>query len=179
MPMLKKICVIIILMNYFIFTEAHAASVYAKDRNIFYTDNGKILQLTSLNRDEDPKIDPKGEWVYYVRDTEGKWEGEKYYPAKDEVVENGILKWELWRIKTDGSQAKLLFRNDKVAIDGPDPDYAVATIGNIQFSPNGNKVYFETPDWVTSAALHVMNPDGTGEKVLGPGNETKIVVSAR
>lgn len=175
---MKKV-IICFVLSILLISNAHAASVYEKGGNIFYVNNGKQLQLTSLERDKDPVLYPKGEWVYFIRGTPGTWKGEKYYPAKDEVVENGILKWELWRIKTDGSQAKLLFRNDKVAIDGPDPDYAVATIGNVQFSPDGDKVYFETPNWVTSAGLHVMNPDGSKEKLLGPGNETRIVLSAR
>jgi len=177
--MLKKICVVIALMNLLVFAEAHAASVYEKGRNIFYADNGKTLQLTSLNRDEDPKIDPKGEWVYFIRGTPGKWDGEKYYPAKGEIVKDGVLGYEIWRIRVNGSDAKVLFRNGYMSAIDVDPEYNCASVNNIQFSPDGDKVYFETPDWVTSAGLHVMNPDGSGEKLLGGGNETKILLSAR
>lgn len=163
----------------FTFSDAYAASVSVKDRNIFYESNGKTKQLTSLGRDAKPALNPNGEWVYFVRQSQGKWVGEKYYPAKGEIIEDGLLKEELWRIRIDGTEAALLFRNNYTASDGPDPDYAVAGIENIQFSPDGDKVYFETLHWVTSCALHVMNPDGSDEKMLGPGNETKIVISAR
>ena len=171
--------VIYFMLSIFFISNAYAASVYVKDRNIFYADNGKSLQITSLGRDEGPVLYPKGEWIYFVRNTPGVWKGEKYYPARGEVIENGVLKGELWRIKIGGSQAKLLFRNDKAAIDGPDPSCVIASVSNIQFSPDGDKVYFETSNWVTSAGLHVMNLDGSDERLLGAGNDTKIILSAR
>jgi hypothetical protein len=160
-------------------TIAEAASVHVKNGNIFYVSDGKEKQITSSGRDEDPVINPKGDWVYFVRSFEGKFIGEKYYPPKGVKNTEGILKQELWMVKTDGQAAKMLFRSEHAAIDGPDPDYVIATVGNIQFSPSGDKVYFETPEWVTSAGLHMMNVDGSQEQMLGPGNDTKIVLSAR
>ncbi len=160
--------------------NAQAASVRVADGNILYVgDDGKTKQVTTSGRDEDPKLHPDGQWVYFVRDVEGKWVGEKFYPPKGAEIKDGLLKQELWRVKKDGTGATMLFRSEHAAIDGPDPDYAVATVGNIQFSPSGDKVYFETSEWVTSAALHMMNADGTQETMLGPGNDTKIVLSAR
>ena len=174
---MKKIisfCLLVVLSA----ETAYAASVYEKEGNIFYADNGKAAQLTSLGRDGGPVLHPGDEWVYFVRNTPGKWKEEKYYPAKGEVVKNGVLKDELWRINTDGSQARLLFRNEISSVDGPDPNYTIAAVGNIQFSPDGKKVYFETSRWVTSAALYVMNEDGSGVTMLGDGNGTKIILSA-
>ena len=86
------------------------------------------------------------------------------------------LKQELWRVKTNGQDAAMLFLSKES--NGVYQDYQLATIGNIQFSPSGDKVYFETPNWVTSAGLHVMNADGSGEKLLGGGNDTKIILSS-
>ena len=166
----------------FIFSEAHASSVSTKNGNIFYESNGKTTQLTSSGRDKYPVLNPKSEWAYFVRGSGGKWVGEKYYPNLwlriVRFLFDGVLKEELWRVKIDGKGAALLFRNNNAAIDGPDPDYMLASIFNIQFSPDGDKVYFETPNWVTSAGLHVMNLDGSGEKLLGGGNGTKIIFSA-
>lgn len=175
---MKKIIACFLLSIFFI-SNAHAASVYAKDRNIYYADNGAVKQLTSLGRDEDPKLHPKGEWVYFIRSTPGRWEGEKYYPAKGEIVKDGILKYELWRIKINGTGGTMLFRPEHSAVDGPDPDYSTASVNNIQFSPDGDKIYFEASEWVTSEALYVMNADGSGIKMLGDGNDTKIVLSSR
>lgn len=177
--MTARIGISVLIVMTLIGTNANAATVYEEDGNIYYEDNGVSERLSSSGRDENPALHPGGEWVFFVRGTEGEWDGERYHPARGEIIENGILKEGLWRVRADGSDAERLFINDRGAVDGPDPDYVIATVGNIQFSPEGDKVYFETPNWVTSAALHVMNPDGSDEKLLGPGNETKIVISAR
>jgi hypothetical protein len=161
-------------------TSSYAASVSIKNGNIYYADNGVTKQLTSLGRDEYPLLHPKGEWVYFVRGGPGKWKDEKYYPAKGEVIKDGIVKDEIWRVRIDCSKSERLYRNDQPsAVDGPDPDYAFASIYNLQLSPDGDKVYFHRLEWVTSGAIHVMNQDGSGERFLGPGNETKIIISAR
>lgn len=177
--MLRKICVFIVLMSILICTKVYAASVYVKDGNIFYANNEKSLQITSLARDNDPMLHPDGKWVYFIRSSDGKWVGEKYYPHEGAVVKDGLLHDELWRVKTDGTGATMLFRSEHAAIDGPDPDYSVAHINSMQFSPDGDKVYFEASEWVTSDALYVMKADGSDVKMLGPGNETKIILSAR
>jgi hypothetical protein len=72
----------------------------------------------------------------------------------------------------------MLYRAEHASIDGPDPRYGIAHVNNIQFSHSGDKVYFETSEWATSAALHVMNADGTQEKILGDGNQTRIILEA-
>ncbi len=107
--------IVIFALIVLVISKSHAASVSVKDGNIYYVDNGLTTQLTSLGRDEYPSLHPKGEWVYFVRGGAGKWKDDKYYPAKDEVIENGIVKDELWRIKKDGSKAKRLFRNDRAS----------------------------------------------------------------
>jgi len=185
--MIKQKFVLIVLPLFFVTAvlakEAppiqEAQKVFVKEGNIYYASNGKEAQVTFSGRDEYPMLHPKGEWVYFVRAPAGKWEGEKYYPEKGEVIKDGVIQYELWRVKTDGTGAVMLFRSENAAIDGPDPEYATAFINNIQFSPRGDKVYFEASQWVTSDALYVMNADGSGIKMLGPGNDTKIILSAR
>ena len=147
-----------------------------KNGNIFYEDYaGTSIQLTDKGRDFEPILHPNGEWIYFVRSFEGELKNE----AKDgKVPEDVILKMELWRINVDGTDEKMLYQNSKAAIDHPSR-YAYASLDNIQISPNGDKIYFETAQWVTSDALNVMDPDGSNVKMLGPGNDTKIVLSAR
>ncbi len=172
-------CLIILgITNSLVLGNVYAALVSEEKGNIFYKDEKQKVQLTNLGRDRSPLMHPKGEWVYFVRSFEGKFVGEKYYPPKGVEIKDGILKEELWRIKTDGTGGVMLFRSTRGSIDGPDPDYVIATVGNVQFSPSGNKIYFETPEWVTSAGLHVMSADGSDEKLLGGGNGTKIIVQA-
>jgi len=153
--------------------------VFEENRNIFFKNStGTSVQLTNKGRDGEPVLHPNGKWVYFVRSFEGEFKGEVYYPEDGKVPEDGILKMELWRIDTDGNNGKMLYQNKTAAIDHPS-GYAYASLDNIQISPSGDKIYFETAQWVTSNALNVMNPNGSDMKMLGPGNDTKIVLSAR
>ena len=121
-------------------------SVYEKNKNVFYKDSsGKTTQLTTSGRDEGAVIHPKGEWIYFIRSFEGSFKGENYCPPKGKKVKPGILKDELWRIKKDGTGAKMLYRAQDVGVDGADENYSVASAGNIQFSPDGDKVYLNHP----------------------------------
>ncbi len=168
-----------LILSVFRTTVSQAASVYEKNGNLFYISDatGKAVQVANSGLDKEPVLHPKGGWIYFVRGPEGKWVGEEYHPSKGTRTKDyQILKEELWRVKKDGTGAAMLFQSKHTAIDGPDPNYSVASVENIQFSPSGDKVYFETPEWVTSAGLHVMNADGTHEKLLGGGNNTKIVL---
>ncbi|GEM_PF-719735 len=157
--------------------ETKPKKVFEKEGSIYYFDaEGKEKQLTFLGRDFEPVLHPNGKWIYFVRSFEGEMKGEVYYPKKGKEPKDGILKMELWRIDTSGDNAKMLYRNSTAAIDHPS-GYAYAPIDNIQFSSEGGKVYFETSKWVTSAALNVMNSDGSNIKELGAGNATKIILS--
>lgn len=169
---------IILLAGEFQIGESEAIA-FEHSGNIFYIDkSGEETQLTSTGRDRDPAIHPNGKWIYFIRTFEGQFVGEKYYPVTNKAISPVVLCEELWCINTDGSNARMLYKSQiDDAISTLDSDYMVATINNIQFSPSGDKVYFEASRWVTSAALHVMKPDGTDEKLLGPGNDTKIVLS--
>lgn len=172
---------LLLTMVLMLFSSAsYAASVAVEKGNVFYKDNeGREKQITFTGLDEYPRLHPNGKWVYFIRSFEGQLKDEKYCPPKGKKIVPGPLKEELWRVKTDGTSAKMLYRAKGSAVDGPDPDYPVYSVSNIQFSPKGDKVYFETPEWVTSAGLHIMNADGSGERLLGAGTETKIILSAR
>ena len=148
-----------------------------KDGNIYISGpKGQTTQLTDKSRDGEPMLHPNGKWVYFVRSFERELVGKVFYPAKGKEPEDGVLKEELWRIDIDGNNEKMLFRNTTAAIYHPS-GHAYASLDNIQFSPKGDKVYFETAKWVTSNALNVMNPDGSNVKMLGGGNGTKIILS--
>ena len=159
-------------------------SLYEKEGNLYYIGSDKnVKQLTFSGRDREPRLHPKGKWVYFVHSYEGKWVGDKYYPpkGKNPPKENNsrvrVLKEELWRIYNDGTGAVKLYRCES-GFDAPDPDYDVAYIENIQFSPNGDKIYFETPEFATESGLRVMDANGSHQKLLGAGTNTKIVLSS-
>ena len=71
----------------------------------------------------------------------------------------------------------MLYRHD-IPGPGPDAEHQVASLDNIQFSPDGKLVYFEATRWATSSDLWVMDEDGKNRRTLGPANVTRIVQSS-
>jgi len=156
------------------------ASVRCVQGNIVYTETaGVVAQLTTSGRDSQALLHPDGEWIYFVRSFAGKMVGEKYTPPYGMKVKEGVLCEEIWRIRKDGTKETRLYRQDHGAIPGPDTAYVVGWIIHLQFSPKGDKVFFETPESATCAGLRVMNADGSRERLLGEGSETRIILSDR
>ena len=156
------------------------AAVECVQGNIMYVDaSGVSVKLTTSERDSQALMHPGGDWIYFVRTFEGKMVGEKYIPPHGRKANGGVLSEELWRIRKDGTKASMLYRQDHGAVPGPDLDYVVGWIIRLQFSPKGDKVYFETPESSTCAGLYVMNADGSGVRLLGEGSGTRIIRSDR
>ena len=176
---MKKIFLLALFLISFSFF-ANAASVYEKKGNVYYVgEDKKVKQLTFSGLDCEPVLNPKGKWVYYIHSYPGKWVGEKYYPPKGQKVKQKLLKEEIWRIRIDGTKTTRLFRNEHEDASQMDEEYSTASVSNIQFSPDGDRVYFETPQWVTESGLHVMDANGKHQKLLGDGSGVKIILSSK
>lgn len=144
---------------------AAAQSVSVKDGNIQFTDKfGQTTALTSSGRDSGPVLAPDGRWVAFVRKVDGK----KIATASDEVDPT-----ELWQVRTDGKEATLLVKCRAFER----PESVIAAFENLQFSANGKLVYFVTPAWATSGAVHVVDTTNRKERYLFPGNGLKAVAS--
>lgn len=151
------------------FSVGSGIEVISRDGNIYYSpDATRMIELTSTGMDIEPVLHPNGKWVYFVR----------AFKDIEKTYGDGILKHELWRMDIDGSNEKLLYEQTDSAIDTPE-GYGYASIDNIRISPKGDRIYFEIAKWVTSNALMVMGADGEGIKELGPGNDTRIILSTR
>ena len=155
--------------------EATAAVTCDKGNIVYVSADGLRNRLTDSGRDKDPVLHPGGEWVYFIRSFEGHFEEEKYIPpAGKQVLPDTLLQEELWRVRRNGADAQMLYRHD---IAGPGLN-EVASIDNIQFSPNGALVYFEASRWATSDELWVIDKDGKRPHALGAGNGTRVVQSS-
>jgi hypothetical protein len=154
----------------FIFCVAFALPVFAqnvsvKDGNIQFTDKAaQTTALTSSGRDSGPVLAPDGKWVVFVRKVDGK----KIATGSDEVEPS-----ELWEVRTDGKEATFLVK----CRASQQPEAVIAAFGNPQFSTNGKLVYFVTPAWATSGAVHVVDTTNRKERYLFPGNDVKTVAS--
>ena len=144
---------------------ALAQTISVKDGNIQFTDkSGQTMPLTSSGRDSGPVLAPDGKWVAFVRKVDGK----KIATGSDEMDPT-----ELWQIRTDGKEASLLVK----CRASEKPEFVIAGFENVQFSSNGKLLYFVTPAWATSGAVHVVDTTNRKERYLFPGNDLKIVAS--
>jgi hypothetical protein len=143
---------------------ALAQTVSVQDGNIQFTDkSGKTTALTFGGRDSDPVLAPDRKWVVFVR----KIEGNKIATGSDEMDPT-----ELWQVRADGKEPTMLLRCGDVK---DDKDHPLAAFQSLQFSTNGKLVYFSSPQWATSGAVHVVDSTNRKQRYLFPGNEVKVV----
>lgn len=144
---------------------AFAQTVSVKDGNIQFTDkSGKISALTSSGRDSNPVLAPDGKWVAFVRKVAGK----KIATGSDEAEPT-----ELWQVQVDGKEPSLLVQ----CRDSEKMEAVIGGFETLQFSTNGKLLYFVTPAWATSGAVHVVDTTNGKERYLFPGNDLKVVKS--
>jgi hypothetical protein len=142
---------------------AVAQTVSVKDGNIQFTDKaGHTTAITSSGRDSGPVLAPDGNWVAFVRRVDGK----EIATGSDEVAPT-----ELWQVRIDGKEATLLVKCNA----SEKPEAVIAAFDNLQFSTNGKLLYFVTPAWATSGAVHVVDTTNLKERYLFAGNELKVV----
>ena len=150
----------------------HASSaetvLSSREGNIFLSRDGVEKQLTSSGRDSDPVLAPDGKWVMFVREIDGELIATGSSP-------DGEPPAELWQIGVNGKDPTRLVRT---RADG-DPKKLIAAFQNIQFSADGRLVYFVTPAWATSGAVHVVDTTNGKERFVMPGNELEIIHSGQ
>ena len=152
-------------LNYQVMEKA--GDVYLKTKN-----NETRLTYTGFNKG--PVIHPSGEWIYYVKVTGAKYD-EEVHPPKGYKGSYALTE-EIWKMATTGERKSFVYKSSK----HPEPNqtwYTLFSIDNIQFSPDGEKTYFESNKWATSNAIYVMDSDGLNDKMLGPGNGLRIIKS--
>ena len=146
-------------------SSAFAQTVSVKDGNIQFTDkSGKTTALTSSGRDSAPVLAPDGKWVVFVRKVDGK----KIATGSDEMDPT-----ELWQVRVDGKEPSLLLR----CRESEKPESVIAAFENLQFSTDGKLLYFVSPAWATSGAVHVVDTTNRKERYLFAGNNLKLVSS--
>ncbi|HXC57013.1 MAG TPA: hypothetical protein VNU97_17065 [Rhizomicrobium sp.] len=144
---------------------ANATSVGTDHGNIVL--NGKAV--TSGGRDSDPVLSPDGRRVVFLRLGTG--------PALNDCAADATTSrpLELWSIAADGSGAKrlLALRSD------PDVKKTLCAFDNLQFSSNGRLLYFETPAWATSGAVHVYDFAAGRARFFLAGNGAVVLNACR
>lgn len=144
---------------------ASAQSVSVNGGNIFYTPkSGAPVQLTSSGKGSSPVLAPDGKWVVFVRQTAGS---NINHGAGDEAPT------ELWQVRIDGKEATMLVR----CRQADKPEQVIAGFDKIAFSCDGKLVYFVTPAWATSGAVHVVDTTNRQEHYVCAGSDVEVVCS--
>lgn len=122
-----------------------AASVTVKDGNIVLEQNGQQRQLTRSGKDAAPALSPDGKWVAFTR------VGNPASTGSQGDCKSGAQADELRRIRVDGTGEELLVRGRE---GKNDLKQSICDFSSKQFTSDGRYMYFLSPAWATSAALH-------------------------
>jgi len=141
--------------------EMREETSFEREGNIYIKNaEGKVQALTNTGKDFQPCLSPDGEIVVFVRSID-----------ENISTELDIICNEIWSINVETKQERLL-------ICGKKDDDLTNNLSNLrspQSSPDGKRIYFMSSAWVTSAAIHVMNSDGTEERFLTGGNSLEVL----
>ena len=142
--------------------QATAPRVLSEGNGIVLERDGSKKELTKSPQDVEPVISPDGRLVYYTRRAAG---------PRDEQFCSGPPKAdELRVVGIDGKEDKLVLSGRR-----GDPESELCDFRNKQFSADGRRLYFMTPGWATSGALHVYDLRTRDERFLLPANDFLVL----
>jgi hypothetical protein len=121
-----------------------APSVAVKNGNIVLVQDGQERQLTRSGKDASPALSPDGKWVAFTRI------GNPASTGSQGDCKSGAQADELRRIAVDGTGEELLVRGR----DSKEPKQSICDFSSKQFTSDGRTIYFLSPAWAVSAALH-------------------------
>ena len=151
--------------------------VFAEKGNIYYCSSGKQkIQLTKGSKDRNPILSPDGKKIAFIR----KSSKMAYDPIDGAGIPRDPLADQLWLVDVDGKNEKILVQDINPDDKGYDKWKGEDVVGfikdeSVQFSPDGKKVYYLTPAWVTSSALRCINANGTDGRFIVAANYLKVI----
>lgn len=144
-----------------------APRVYSDAGNIIVERGGAKIKLTASEMDVGPVLAPNGNYVVYTRQGRGRMlHG---YDASQECSTEPRPD-ELRQINVDGTGDKLLLKGRK-----GDAKHQLCDFRQKQFSADGRRLYFLTPAWTTSGALHVFDMRSGDERFVLPANDVLVL----
>lgn len=143
-----------------------APRVSVENGNVVIDDGGARKQLTKSGRDSDPAISPDGRFVVFTREPEKR-------PAEE--CGDGAQADQLMRINADGSGEAVLVRGRA----GKKPEERLCGFTAKQFNSDGRMLYFLTPGWVTSGALHAYDFAAKRERFVVDASGLFVLSSCR
>jgi hypothetical protein len=152
-----------------------APHVYSDAGNIYIegngakngTKNGIKTKLTASEMDVDPVLAPNGAYIVYTRQGRGRTVHDN---DTRQVCTTEPRPDELRQINADGSGDKLLLKGRKGGAEEQ-----LCGFHQKQFSSDGRRLYFLTPGWATSSALHVFDTHSGDDHFVMPANDVLVL----
>jgi hypothetical protein len=141
--------------------------VYSDAGNIFIERDGAKTQLTKSEQDVGPVLSPSGTYVVYTR--QGRRRSVRGYDL-GQFCTSAPRPDELRQVGVDGTDDKLLLNGR-----GGDGEQQLCDFRSKQFSSDGRRLYFLSPGWTTSGALHVYDTRTREERFLLPANDLLVL----
>ncbi len=163
----RILCAALLLLPCAVRAQQASPRVYSDAGNIFIERGGTKIKLTASEMDVDPVIEPGGAVVVYTR--QGRGRSVRGYDAS-QVCTTDPRPDELRQINADGTGDKALLTGRKGG-----PDEQLCDFKNKQFSSDGRRLYFLTPGWPMSGALHVYDTHSDDEHFLMPANDLLVL----
>jgi hypothetical protein len=147
--------------------ETASPRVYSDAGNIFIARDGVKTQLTKSEQDVDPALSPNGAFVVYMR--QGRGRSVRGYDISQFCTITPQPD-ELRQVNVDGSGDKLLLSGRKGG-----PEDQLCDFRAKQFSSDGRRLYFLSPGWATSGALHVYDLRTHDERFVLAANDFLVL----
>jgi len=164
---MKPILGLIILLSGTVVAQAQATRVYSDAGNIVIERNGSSAKLTTSEMDLDPVLSPNGGFVVYTR--QGRGRSPRTYEF-NQVCPTEPRPEQLRHINVDGSGDQLLLMGRK-----GEPERQLCDFRSKQLSSDGHRLYFLTPAWAASGALHVYDMRAGEEHFLMPAKGVLVL----
>jgi hypothetical protein len=164
---MKHSLALLILLTGTVAAYCQAARVFSDAGSIFIERAGGTTKLTGSEMDVDPVLSPNGAFVVYTR--QGRGRSRRHYEP-DQFCPTEPRPDELRRINVDGSDDRVLLKGR-----GGAPERQLCDFKNKQFSSDGRRLYFLTPGWAASKALHVYDTRAGEEHFLLPTNDVLVL----
>jgi hypothetical protein len=148
-----------------------APHVYSDAGDIYIERGGITTKLTASEMDVDSALAPNGAYVVYTR--QGRGHTVHGYDTS-QVCGTEPRPDELRQINADGSGDKILLVGRKGG-----PAHQLCDFRNKQFSADGRRLYFLTPGWATTGALHVIDMLNGEERFVMPANDVLVLSFCR
>jgi hypothetical protein len=146
--------------------RAGQQSVTVEQGNVVLVAGKTRRTLTHLGRDSESVLSPDGAWVLYTRAARPVSDAEEYEDCTARTAPD-----ELRRIKTDGSGDEVLLRGQA----GDAPEQALCGFHGKQFTSDGGTLYFLSPAWTTSSALHAFDMASRATRFVLPANDLLVL----